>query len=111
MKRSTCSIIVLFIFFMDIAPVSAQPWDPWDAGISDDAADYINTMEYAIEILDNPSFQNCLTALIHSETVPTDAIELTNVDDFASMTSGNTYVIRGDFTITKEISIPSRCTV
>ena len=111
MKRSRCSIIVLFIFFMGLAPVFAQPWDPWDAGISDDATDYINTMEYAVQVLDNPSFQNCLTALIHSETVPTDAIELTNVDDFASMTSGNTYVIRGNFSITEEISIPSRCTV
>jgi hypothetical protein len=104
-------LVSVSLVFIYSASLFSQPWEPGQAGISDETSDHINTMQYSEEVLDHPSFQNCLAALVHSEAVPSDAIELTTVDDFTSMTSGNTYVIRGNFTITKEIKIPSRCTV
>ena len=105
------TLLFLTLLFSAITSLPAQPWNPGQAGISDETTDYINSMQYADKVLDNQSFQNCLGAIIHSETVPTNAIELTKIDDFSTMKSGNTYVIRGDFTITQEIKIPSRCNV
>ena len=110
-KARQISQSLLILIFLSISNAFSLAYTMQDAGISQRAQDYINTMQYSSDAVNHVAFQNCLRDIISSETVPGTAIEITSEAQLSQIQSGGTYVIRGNLTFNNTYYPPSNVTI
>ena len=82
-----------------------------DAGISSRVEGKISSSGYAQSILSDPAMVNTLNAICQKDSAPAAAQVITSVSGLGQISSGGTYVIRGDLTLSAAFAPPANTTI
>lgn len=82
-----------------------------EAGLSNRVKNYINSSNYKKQITSDSRFKNALKGIISSKKTPAGAKTIWNENQLKSMKSGNTYVVKGNITVSSNINVPANVRV